>query len=339
MGESLRKKLKKYATVKTGRSITEVLITLLVLAISITLSAYAFYTNHYWLSGIACVLQGLTLLRVFILQHDCGHCALFKTKRQNQIVGTLLAFFVFTPFYSWAMRHMIHHSTSGNLDKRGVGDIDLLTTAEYNQASTSNKLFYRITRNPFIFVLFGGLFVFLIQMRFDQKAAHSKSLLKTKKMKLSIYLTNVVLILGYGTLIYFLGFTAFLMFALIPFWIAAIVGVILFYVQHNFENSYFKHDNEWNRNDASLKGCSYFKLPWILAWFTANIGYHHIHHYNARIPFYNLPKCYAEVPEMKNVVTITLKTFINLFGFKLFCCKLNKLLTFKTAKKEQIQKG
>ena len=322
--------LSKYAVPRMARSIGEVIISLIVFSLFFALTAYAYYYNLIWLWLISAIFQGMAYVRIFVLHHDCGHLALFKTIKQNRIIGTILAFITFTSHDYWAIRHSLHHAGSGNLDKRGIGDIDLLTIPEYSEADKKHRLLYRFIRNPFILIFFGGLWQFWIEMRFLRKDQDPNyvSLIKKRHTRLNIWLTNITLLLVYGAFVYFFGFKALLMIVLIPFWISSIFGVLLFYVQHNFEETYFRDSKEWNYHDASLQGSSYFKLPWLLRWFSANIGYHHIHHYNMRIPFYNLPICFEQVVEMQHPIVITLSDLPRHFGVKLYNTQLGKLVKF-----------
>ncbi|MBE0699440.1 MAG: fatty acid desaturase [Anaerolineaceae bacterium] len=247
------------------------------------------FAVSYWLTLPLAVVAGLFLVRIFIFFHDCGHNSFFPSKRLNKLVGFWLGVLVFTPGEQWWHSHAIHHATSGNLDKRGVGDVEMLTQEEYLQARWSKKLGYRFFRNPLVMFGLGPIFMFLLMARLALPSYG-------KKEKMSVVWTNLA-ILAVGVIMSLLvGWKAYLLIQLPVIWIAGGLGIWMFYLQHQFEESYWERDPEWNYVASALLGASFYKLPALMQWFTGSIGYHHIHHLSPRIPNYNLEKAHETSP-------------------------------------------
>jgi acyl-lipid omega-6 desaturase (Delta-12 desaturase) len=247
------------------------------------------YAISYWLTLALAVVAALFLVRIFIFFHDCGHNSFFPTKRLNKLVGFWLGVLVFTPGEHWWHSHAIHHATSGNLDKRGVGDVETLTQEEYLQARWGKKLGYRFFRNPLVMFGLGPIFMFLLMHRF---AIPSYG----KKENMSVVWTDLA-ILGIGVIMSLLvGWQTYLLIQVPVMWIAGGLGIWMFYVQHQFEETYWERDPEWNYVASALLGASFYKLPALMQWFTGNIGYHHIHHLSPRIPNYYLDRAHETSP-------------------------------------------
>ena len=246
----------------------------------------------YALTLALAVVAALFLVRVFIFFHDCGHNSFFPSKKMNKIVGFLLGVLVFTPGEHWWHSHAIHHATSGNLDKRGTGDVNTLTLEEYLEAKWSGRFGYRLFRNPIIMFGLGPVYMFLIMHRFATPRYG-------KKQTMSVVWTNLALLAVGAAWSLVIGWQGYLMIQVPVMWIAGALGIWLFYVQHQFEETYWERDEEWNYVASALLGASFYKLPGLLQWFSGNIGYHHIHHLSPRIPNYYLDKAHENSPLIK----------------------------------------
>lgn len=239
----------------------------------------------YWLTLGLSIIAALFLIRIFIFFHDCGHNSFFPSKKLNKIVGFWLGVLVFTPGEQWWHSHAIHHATSGNLDKRGVGDVTTLTLEEYLEEKWSKRLGYRFFRNPLVMFGLGPVYMFLIMHRFPIPRYG-------KKETMSVVWANLA-IFGLAAIISLLiGVKAYLLIQIPVIWMAGAFGIWLFYIQHQFEETYWERDPEWNYVASALLGASFYRLPGFLQWFSGNIGYHHIHHLSPRIPNYQLDKAH-----------------------------------------------
>jgi acyl-lipid omega-6 desaturase (Delta-12 desaturase) len=277
------------------------------------------------LTAALVLLTSLFLMRVFIIFHDCGHGSFFKSKTANHWVGFFLGVLTFTPSEDWWHEHAIHHATAGNLDKRGTGDVTTLTVDEYRNSSPWNRLVYRVFRHPLAMFTFGPIFVFFIRQRFP-------SINAGKREKLSVLYTDLgllTLFLGGG---YLIGWVEFLVLQLSVMWLAAVMGIWLFYVQHQFEFVYWRRDAEWNYVDSAFLGASCYRLPGILEWFSGNIGYHHIHHLSPRIPNYYLKSCFLENPPLQQATILNLRTGLKSLSLRLWDEKAGKMVGFSEVK-------
>ena len=265
----------------------------------------------YWLIIPLAILAAGFLLRVFIIFHDCGHGSFFKSRRANDILGFLTGVLVFTPYYHWRWLHARHHATSGDLDRRGTGDIWTLTVQEYLEASRWKRFAYRLARNPFILFLIAPLFLFVVSQRFSAAEA-------PRRERHSVYWTNLAIAGWVAGLIGLFGLKAYLVIQLTVSIVASASGVWLFYVQHQFEGVYWERSSEWNYIEAALRGSSFYKLPKVLQWFSGNIGFHHIHHLSSRIPNYRLEDCHKAHPLFQSVKPVTLFSSFKSFTFRLW---------------------
>jgi omega-6 fatty acid desaturase (delta-12 desaturase) len=262
-------------------------------------AAYWSLSVHYGLTLLFSVITGALLVRNFIIFHDCCHRSFFKNRRANEIIGYITGVLTFTPYEQWRFTHVTHHATSGNLDKRGTGDIWTLTVREYCELPRKQRFLYRLYRNPFVMFIIGPIYIFGIDYRTNRPDAPMKERINT-------HLTNLGIAAICGGLIAAVGWQAFLLVHVPVFMVSGILGIWMFYVQHQFEESYYESDSSWNYVDAALKGSSYFHLPQILHWFTGNIGFHHIHHLNPRVPNYFLQTVFAKHAKFRAVPTITI---------------------------------
>jgi acyl-lipid omega-6 desaturase (Delta-12 desaturase) len=253
-------------------------------------------TDHYWASLLLAVPAGAFLVRIFIFQHDCGHGSFLPTRVANDRLGKLLSLMTFTPFDHWRHSHATHHATSGNLERRGVGDIDTLTVNEYRALSLRQKLIYRIYRNLIVQLVIGAPLNFLVLQRLPSSFAF-----KQKEAWISVLSLNAGLILFYGSLMWLFGPLLILKTVVPVVCIAAWMGGWLFYVQHQYEMTLWDHDDRWDFHVASLVGSSRYVLPKWLQWMTGNIGLHHIHHLCSGIPNYRLQECYDACEELRTI--------------------------------------
>lgn len=278
--------------------------------------------TNYWITLLLAIPAGLLVVRSFIIFHDCGHGSFFKNKRTNHVVGTLLGVLTCTPYNDWSREHALHHSKSGDLDHRGFGDIWTLTVQEYNQRSTFDKWRYRVYRHPIMMFLIGPIFYFVIQQRFTRSYTGASG-------RASVYVTNILLAIYVIAMSYALGgFKNFIMIQAPVTAFASIVGVWMFYVQHQFEDVYWDRHEKWDYVTASLEGSSFYKLPRLFQWFSGNIGFHHIHHLSARIPNYKLEQCYNEEAIFQEIVPLTFRKSLRLINFRLWDEDSRKMVDF-----------
>ena len=286
----------------------------------------------WWLVVPLAVLAGGFLIRIFIISHDCGHGSFFPSTRANDALGFLTGVLTFTPFYHWRWEHAIHHSSSGDLDRRGTGDVWTLTVEEYLAASRWKRFAYRLARNPIILFGLAPLYLFLIHQRFSNGKAG-------RRERRSVWFTNLALVALAGGLIWLFGLKAYLLLQLIVLLVAGSTGIWLFYVQHQFEGVYWERKGEWDYSLAALQGSSFYKLPKVLQWFSGNIGFHHIHHLSPRIPNYNLEKCHRAEPLFQTVKPVTLFSSFKSFTFRLWDEQRRKLVGYRALRAIRLQKA
>lgn len=280
-------------------------------------------TISWPLTLILASIAALFLLRIFIIFHDCGHGSFFKSRKANNIVGFLAGVLTVTPFRHWTWQHAVHHGTSGNLDERGLGDIWVMTVEEYKAAPTRTRIMYRIARNPIIMFVLAPIGLMLVYQRFpDPKSS--------KRERKSVQVMNFSLLLyGIGMSLVF-GFWHFVAIQLAIVAVSGGLGIWLFYVQHQYEDTYWRSGEEWDYATSAMKGSSFYKLPAILNWFSGNIGYHHIHHLSSRIPNYNLKACHEAEPFFQSVPELTLFKSFKSITLRLWDEKTQKLVGYKT---------
>lgn len=284
--------------------------------------AYLALPVSYWLALPAIVAAGGLLIRIFIIFHDCCHRSFFRSKLANELVGTVTGILTCVPFHQWRYTHSMHHSTSGNLDKRGIGDVWTLTVDEYLALSPAKRLYYRIYRNPLVMFGIGPIWIFLVDYRFNRRKAGLRERINT-------YITNVGILGGAALLAWLAGWQAFLLIQGPIFLLSGAAGIWLFYVQHQFEDTYFERDKEWEYVRAATEGSSYYKLPKLLRWFTGNIGYHHVHHLSPRVPNYRLPQAHDSNPRLQQVGTVTLWTSLKSLQFRLWNEQTKQFMSFR----------
>jgi omega-6 fatty acid desaturase (delta-12 desaturase) len=285
----------------------------------------------YWLTHALSLPTAGFLMRLFIIQHDCGHGSFFNSRKANDLVGLFCSLFTWTPYYYWQKSHAIHHANAGNLEQRGIGDIYTMTVSEYLQQSTWGKFKYRLYRNPLILFVLVPTVLFVVLYRFPTSQTTAM-----KRVQSSIYWTNLALVLLVGGMIWLIGLKALLLIHTPILIIASSVGAWLFFVQHQFEDTYWANSDAWDYTLAALQGSSYYKLPKILQWFTGNIGFHHIHHLSPKIPNYLLEKCHDENPMLRETVVLTLRSSLKSMALTLWDEEQKKLIGFHQIKQRRL---
>src|SRR5438309_8751252 len=282
---------------------------------------YVTLSISWWLTLPLAVLAGAFLVRVFIIFHDCGHGSFFKSQTANDVTGFLSGILTFTPYYHWRWEHALHHATSGDLDRRGTGDVWTLTVQEYLESSRWRRFSYRLARNPVVLFVVAPMILFLGINRIPKPKAPVRE-------RYSVYLTNLAIGMMAVGLIWIFGLKAYLIIQLTVLMVAGSAGVWLFYVQHQFEGVYWERNDNWDYATAALKGSSFYKLPKVLQWFSGNIGFHHIHHLSPRVPNYNLERCHNAEPLFQGVKPVTLFTSLKSFTFRLWDEHRRKLVGY-----------
>lgn len=279
------------------------------------------------LAVVIAIMAAGFLVRVFIIFHDCTHNSFFSSRKANDRLGTILGIMTLFPYEKWKRDHNIHHATSGNLDKRGTGDIWIMTVNEYLQASFWQKLSYRLYRNPFVMFVLGPLYLLLVSNRKNHKGAK-------RKERINTHVTTLAAVIIYALVIMLIGWQAFLIIQGTILFVAASLGIWLFYVQHQFEDAYFENKDEWDYVKAAIDGSSYYQLSKPLQWLTGNIGFHHVHHLSPRVPNYYLETVHETNPSLQRVTTITLRTSLKALRFRLYDENQKTFISFRELKSQ-----
>jgi len=281
----------------------------------------------WWLTvPLAIVAAGL-LVRVFIIFHDCGHGSFLKSRLANDIVGFITGMLTFTPYHHWRWEHSLHHASSGDLDRRGTGDLWTLTVQEYLNSPRRTRFLYRLARNPIVLFVIAPVFLFIFRERFPAAEA------KPRERK-SVWLMNLAILAMVSALSWTFGIKQYVIIQLLITMVSGGLGVWLFYVQHQFDGAYWERGENWDFTAAALQGSSFYRLPRILQWFSGNIGYHHIHHLSPRIPNYNLERCHDSHPVFKQVKPITLLGSLKLTTYHLWDEIHGKLVSFRHVRRQ-----
>ena len=322
-----REPLAPYARAHLGRAMLDVA-TAVVPYVALSVLMYLALSVSYLLVLAITVPAAGFLLRTYMVFHDCAHGSFLPSKRGNAWLGTALGLLVFAPFVRWRHDHAVHHATSGDLDRRGVGDLPTITVAEYGALSPRRRLAYRLFRNPAVMFGLGPVVAMIVGPRIPARNARPR-------MRRSVIGTDIALAVLVGGLCWLVGWREYVMVALPPALLAGAAGIWLFYVQHQFEDAYWQSTPDWNYADAALRGSSYLKLAKPLQFFTGNIGLHHIHHLNARIPNYNLQRAHDENPIFHGVPTLSLWQALRAVRLKLWDEDRGRLVTFADGGKPQ----
>jgi len=312
-----------YRSPNLGRSVVELLITIVPFALLWLMMWFALQIGYGLYLVLAVPAAGF-LVRLFMIQHDCGHGAFFRHRLANDWVGRALSVLTLTPYDFWRRTHAVHHATSGNLDRRGMGDIDTLTVGEYRSLSRWGRMRYRIYRHPLVMFGIGPAYLFFLQYRLPIGLMRAGW-----RPWLGTMATNLAILLLASIGIWIVGVVPFLLVHLPIMLIGASLGVWLFYVQHQFEDTFWAHDRVWSMHEAALHGSSFYDLPFILRWFTANIGMHHVHHLCSRIPFYRLPRALRHHPDLANIGRLTLGQSLSCVRLVLWDEAARRLISFR----------
>jgi len=312
----------RYKTKSVMQLINSVLPYLLIVALMSWLLLHGF--SYLIVLPLAVIAAGF-MIRIFIVFHDCVHDSFSASRLVCSIVGHFCGIITFTAFYPWQRSHILHHMSTSNLQKRGVGDVWMMTLQEYNDSSFIKKIIYRLYRNPFFLFVMVPVFKFFILNRIPESY-------KWNRFLFSQLITTAGIVLMAVAASFTIGFTNYLLIQVPIMAIGGGAGIWLFYIQHQFENSYWTNNSDWDPLKASMQGASYYKLPGLLRWFTGNIGFHHIHHLLPNIPNYNLKKCYNEVEDVRHVNIITLWKSFHAMALKLYDEKSQKLISFRKSR-------
>lgn len=312
----------RYRDPDPGRSLVELAITAIPFAL-LWLTMWIGIENGYWFSLVLTIPAAGFLLRLFIIQHDCGHGSFLRRRGSNDWLGRVLGILTLTPYDYWRRSHAIHHATSGNLDSRGIGDIDTLTVREYLASPWWRRLKYRLYRHPLIMFGLGPAYIFILQYRLPRGM-----MFKGWRPWVSTMATNLAIASVVAAMIWAVGVTDFLVIHVPVVLLASSAGVWLFYVQHQFEETAWESGESWDMHDLALHGSSHYKLPAVLQWFSANIGIHHIHHLSSRIPFYRLPNVLRDRPELADIGRLSLQDSFKCVGLVLWDESQRRLVRF-----------
>ena len=329
---SLNTVIKAYSKPSSRKSSLQIINTLVPYFLIITVMYFMISHNiPYIFTAILGLIASLFLVRIFILFHDCTHNSFLTSRKAMSFWGHVFGILTFTSFYRWKREHMTHHSTVGNIDKRGIGDVWTMTVNEYHDSSLLKKFGYRLYRNPIVLFLIGPIYVFLINQRFPTKNTN-------KKEWISLLITNLSII-GIIVLVSLtIGFRYYILIQLPIIFFGSSMGVWLFYVQHQYEEVYWENTENWSIKEAALQGSSVYKLPRLLEWFTGYIGYHNIHHLNSKIPNYNLKKAFNSSNEFRKSRIITMFKSLKLSMLFIYDEKRKTLISYKSYKKLGLNK-
>ena len=316
--------LAPYARPRLGRSFVDVA-TSLVPYLGLLVAMYFLLDVSYLLVLAVSIPAAGFLVRTYILFHDCAHGSFLPWSKANEWLGATCGLLVFTPFQSWRHQHAVHHATSGDLDRRGVGDVPTITVAEYQALPQGRRVGYRLFRNPIVMFGLGPIWAMILAPRFVSSR-------ERPRIRRSVWRTNLALAAVVGLLCWLLGWDSFLLVEMPSALLAGSIGVWLFYVQHQFEDAYWQDSDSWSYDEAALKGSSYLKLPKVLQFFTGNIGLHHVHHLSTRIPNYNLQRAHDDNPVFEQVPTLSALDGIRSVRLKLWDEERGRLVTFREAR-------
>jgi acyl-lipid omega-6 desaturase (Delta-12 desaturase) len=318
-----RDALAPYARAHLGRSLLGIATSVVPYMLLSILMYPALNISYLLVLALAIPAAGF-LVRTFIVFHDCAHGSFLPSKRANAWLGAALGVVVYTPFVSWRHSHAVHHATAGDLNRRGTGDVLTLTVAEYRAAPWRRRLAYRLFRNPLVMFGLGPIYAIL------QPRLVSRSM--RPRIRRSVIATDIALALAIGTLCWLVGWREFLLVQMPAVLLTGSAGVWLFYVQHQFEDTYWQSGGDWSYADAALQGSSYLKLPRMLQFFSGNIGLHHVHHLSAKVPNYNLQRAHDQNPIFHGVPTLSLWDGLRCVRLKLWDEGRGRLVTYAEAR-------
>lgn len=321
----LRRELSQYRSPQRVRSILELALTATPLVVLWAL-AWGALSAGYWFGLLLTLPAAAFLVRLFMIQHDCAHRSFFHSRRANDWTGRIIGVLTLTPHDFWRYTHAQHHAGSGNLDRPRIGEIDTLTLREYQSLPRRKQLCYRLYRHPLVLFGLGPAYLFLLDYRLPLGFMR-----KGWMPWMSTMATNAAIAILVVTMIWLVGIGPFLLVQLPITLLAAAIGVWLFYIQHQFENTYWERAENWKFDQAALNGSSHYDLPAVLRWFSANIGVHHVHHLCSRIPSYRLPEVLRDYPELRTVGRLTLRQSFRSVGLALWDEEERRLVSYREA--------
>lgn len=319
-----------YGTASGSRAAAELLGTVFAFAATWAAMYASWHSPYAWLCIPLAIPASLLLVRMFVIQHDCGHGSFLPTRRANDRLGRALSVLTLAPYDYWRRSHAIHHATSGNLGKRGIGDIDVLTVAEYLACSKRQRFVYRLNRNPFILFGIGPSFLFLLKHRLPVGWMH-----EGRDAWQPVMLTNLAIVIFTLFMGSALGFAAYLSIQLPVTILAATIGVWLFYVQHQFPDTYWAPNEEWSFHAGAIQGSTFYDLPKWLHWATGHIGIHHIHHLSSRIPSYRLARVLKDHPALRDVGRLSVRGSLRCLRLALWDEATSQLVPFDPVDRSQ----
>jgi omega-6 fatty acid desaturase (delta-12 desaturase) len=325
-GKPWVKRLARYCAPDSTRSIFELLTTAVPFLLLWALMLLCLRSYSYWLCLPLAVPAAGFLVRLFMIQHDCGHGSFFRRRRSNDALGRVIGVLTLTPYDYWRRTHAVHHATSGNLDRRGMGDVELWTVAEYRALPRWRRAAYRLSRNPLALLAFGPIYLFVLKYRVPAGLMRGGKGVWISAISTNLAIAGVVL--GMCALV---GPRDFLLVQVPISWLAASIGVWLFYIQHQFEHTYWARQGEWSFHAGAMQGSTHYDLPAVLRWFTANIGIHHVHHLASGIPSYRLAEVLTDHPELRDVGRLTLRQSLRCFRLALWDEESRRLVGFRRA--------
>jgi omega-6 fatty acid desaturase (delta-12 desaturase) len=319
--------LAKYREPSTRRSVMELVVTLGPF-VGLWVLAWLAMSVSYWLTLALALVNAAFLVRLFCIQHDCGHASFFRNRTVQDWVGRCLGVLTLTPYDVWKRTHAIPHAQHGNLDQRGIGDVLTLTVEEYRSRGRFGRLLYRLYRHPFVLFGIGPIYLFILQNRLPVGLMRAGW-----RFWGAAGGTNLALAAILGTMIWLEGPMPVLLIFLPTSILAGAIGVWLFYVQHQFEETHWAKGDDWQLHEAALAGSSHYVLPQPLRWLSANIGIHHVHHLYSRIPFYRLPEVLREHAGLASVQRVTLLQSLRSVNLHLWDEKSRRLVSFHEARR------
>jgi omega-6 fatty acid desaturase (delta-12 desaturase) len=322
---TLIRKLAKYRSPDPARSLFELAITVGAF-VALWVLCWAAVRSGYWIGLLATIPAAGFLVRLFLIQHDCGHRSFFASRAANDWIGRILSIVTLTPYDVWRRSHAMHHATSGNLDRRGIGDVDTLTVSEFRARGPAGKMAYRLYRHPAVMFGIGPAYLFVLRYRLPSQPLDDGWRLWASAMATNAATLGVVLVM-----IWLVGLAAFLAVQLPITLLGSTMGVWLFYVQHQFEGTVWERNVDWDIQHAALQGSSHYDLPPVLRWFSANIGVHHVHHLASRIPYYRLPSVLRDQPELRRIGRLTLVQSLRSVRLVLWDEDSRRLISFSEA--------
>jgi len=315
-----------YVKPSTWRALTQLATTMLPF-LAVTAAMLTGLRYHIWAAALLSPIGAVLLVRLFMFQHDCGHGSFFAPRWANHALGSVLGVLTLTPYIAWRNEHAVHHATTGNLDRRGIGDVTTLTLAEYRALSWLRRLGYRLYRHPLVMFGLGPVWIFFIINRIPP--GNPK---RQWREWLSVGVTNAAILAMVAALILTMGPATIWLGWLPVTMLGATIGVWLFYVQHQFETAYWEPRENWDFQTAALRGASFYDLPPVLHWLTGNIGFHHIHHLSSKIPNYRLRACHEANPALQAAPRLTLWRSLKCARLALWDAETQRLISFRKIK-------